>query len=96
MRNFVLTVGLLAVCLGVPGWGQGAKGVANVKVILGKQPSTNSIAMAETDPAGNFSFAVTEAGTYWVQIACPAREKWGLAAGTYGVRLAAKRTWVGE
>lgn len=88
MRNFVLTVGLLAVCLGVPGWGQGAKGVANVKVILGKQPSANSIATAETDPAGNFSFAVTDTGTYRVQIACPAREKCGLAAGTYGVRLA--------
>lgn len=62
--------------------------MANVKVILGKQPSTNSIATAETDPAGNFSFVVTDTGTYRVQIACPAREKCGLAAGTYGVRLA--------
>lgn len=87
-----MTVGLLAVCLGVPGWGQEAKGVVKVKVILGK-PGGSAIAAAETDPAGNFSFDVTEAGTYRVQIACPAREKCGLAAGTYGVRVAAKSGW---
>ncbi len=49
----------------------GVKGVAGVRVILGKQLGNSAIQTADTDAAGNVKFRVNASGVYQLRIFCP-------------------------